>query len=102
MSPVCSTNAGRPRHHVQPVGSQLQCGGDVLVGFLAEADMAVADLREERFRSFAHGVIVASELSAYDFGTPPTGAQITPVPAQAMPLRNPLRSAPSSVWSCSI
>ena len=46
MSPVCSMKSGAAREGVDLVDGQLQRSGDVLVGRLVEADVAVADLDE--------------------------------------------------------
>src|SRR5260370_1307575 len=43
-----------------------------------------------------------SRLKLYDFNTPPCITHSAPVPAHAMHFRNPRRSIPSSLWSCTI
>ena len=46
MSPVCSMKSGCAGQGVDLVDGELQGAGDVLVGGLVEADVAVADLDE--------------------------------------------------------
>src|SRR5436305_1471490 len=41
-------------------------------------------------------------LRLYDFSTPPCITHSAPVPAHAMHFRNPRRSIPSWLWSCTI
>ena len=88
---------GRDRQRVDPGDRLAERRRHVLVGRLAEADVAVADLHEiERARRRRRQARRAAVWpSAREVRTPPFRVQSTPVPAQAMHLRKPRRSMPS-------
>ena len=86
--------SGRSRQGVDPGHGLLERGGHaLLVRVLAEPDVAVADL-DEREAARPRPARLPWP-NARDERTPPPAVQTSPVPAQAMHLRNPRRSTPS-------
>src|SRR6266851_8281600 len=103
MSPVCSKNSGGVDNPVILSTAAFNVPATSgFAGLLKPMWLSLICTKLSSPVAAARDAAPEGLLKAYDFSTPPCITHSAPVPAHAMHFRNPRRSMPSLLWSCTI